>query len=330
MNNTTFFSVKKLVRILFAVLSLFMINIRAIAKAKDDFILFKKNEIIYLLTAEEKLHKIQTRNDAVMLYVFIGSLIILVLFIVLFYNCFKLKKKINEQLEIKRQQLYEQNQVNKQMFAEKEWLLKEMHHRVKNNLQIVISLLNIQSAYLDNEDALMAIQNSQNRMQAMSIIHQKLYQSENLANINMHWYIYELIDYIKDCFNIKDEIHFILDIEKVYLDVSQAVPLGLIINEAINNAIKYAFPLKNKGNVLVILKNTGGDNYKLIIADNGVGIAENFDGVERNSLGMNLIMGLSDQIDGTFDIINDDGLQIKIIFTKKTEFEEPTDNSEII
>ena len=150
------------------------------------------------------------------------------------------------------------------MLIEKEWLLKEIHHRVKNNLQIVISLLNTQSAYVDNEDALLAIQNSQHRMHAMSLIHQKLYQSDNLANIDMSWYIYELISYMRECFDTDNKINFVLDTEKVYLDVAQAVPLGLIINEAISNAIKYAFPADRKGAVKIVLKNIGYNNYELL------------------------------------------------------------------
>jgi two-component sensor histidine kinase len=246
------------------------------------------------------------------------------------YKSFRLKKKKNEQLEIKRQQIEAQNELNKKMLLEKEWLLKEIHHRVKNNLQIVISLLNTQSAYLDNEDALLAIQNSQHRMHAMSLIHQKLYQSDNLANIDMSWYIFELISYMRECFDTDTKINFALETEKVYLDVAQAVPLGLIINEAINNAIKYAFPKDRKGKVTIELKNTGENNYKLVIADNGVGLPENFEDTERNSLGMNLMMGLTDQIDGEFEMKNDSGLTIKITFTKNTEFEGTADDSEII
>lgn len=290
----------------------------------------KKDKNINLLTQEAKLQKVQIHNDTIIKYVFIGGVVVLILFIALLYNGFRSKKKKNEELEIKRQKINEQNELNKKMLLEKEWLLKEIHHRVKNNLQIVISLLNTQSAYLDNEDALMAIQNSQHRMHAMSLIHQKLYQSDNLANIDMSWYIYELISYMRECFATDNKINFVLDTEKVYLDVAQAVPLGLIINEAINNAIKYAFPLDKKGDVTIELKNTGENNYQLIVADNGVGLPENFEDTERNSLGMNLMMGLSDQIDGTFDMTNENGLKIKITFTRNTEFEGTTENSEII
>ena len=290
----------------------------------------KKDKNIKLLTQQGKLQEIKIHNDQIIRYVFIGSVVVLVLFLAFLYNSFRSKKKKNEELEMQRQQINEQNELNKKMLIEKEWLLKEIHHRVKNNLQIVISLLNTQSAYLDNEDALMAIQNSQHRMHAMSLIHQKLYQSDNLANIDMSWYIYELINYMKECFDTDTKIHFHLDVEKTYLDVAQAVPIGLIINEAINNAIKYAFPLDRKGNVIISLQNIGGNNYKLLIADNGVGLPENFEDTERDSLGMNLMMGLTDQIDGTFEMKNENGLKITIAFTRNTEFEGANENSETI
>ncbi|PBJ10130.1 histidine kinase dimerization/phosphoacceptor domain -containing protein [Flavobacterium sp. ACN6] len=290
----------------------------------------KKDKNIDLLQQQAKVQQIQIQKDTVVRSVFIGSVVVLILFLALLYNGFRLKKKKNEELEIKRQKINEQNELNKKMLIEKEWLLKEIHHRVKNNLQIVISLLNTQSAYLDNEDALMAIQNSQHRMHAMSLIHQKLYQSDNLANIDMSWYIYELISYMRECFDTDPKINFVLDTEKVYLDVAQAVPLGLIINEAINNAIKYAFPLDKKGEVLISLKNIGNSDYKLLVADNGVGLPSDFEETERNSLGMNLMMGLTDQIDGTFEMNNDKGLKITITFTRKTEFEATAENSEII
>lgn len=290
----------------------------------------KKDKNIDFLQQQAKVQKIQIQKDTVVKYVFVGSVIVLILFILVLYNSYRIKKKKNQQLEIKRQQINEQNELNKKMLIEKEWLLKEIHHRVKNNLQIVISLLNTQSAYLDNEDALMAIQNSQHRMHAMSLIHQKLYQSDNLANIDMSWYIYELISYMRECFDTDTKINFVLDTEKVYLDVAQAVPLGLIINEAINNAIKYAFPLDKKGEVTISLKNIENSDYKLLVADNGVGLPKDFEETERDSLGMNLMMGLTDQIDGTFEMINDNGLKITITFTKNTEFEGATENNETI
>jgi len=286
----------------------------------------KKDKNIELLTQKSKLQEIKITNDTFIKYVFIGSIVVLILFLALLYNRSRLKQRANKNLEIKRKQIDEQNEQLKKLLTEKEWLLKEIHHRVKNNLQIVISLLNTQSAYLDNEDALMAIQNSQHRMHAMSLIHQKLYQSDNLASIDMSWYIYELVNYMKECFGTEKKIHFILETEKVDLDVAQAVPLGLIINEAINNTIKYAFPDESKGNVLVSLKNAGENKYKLIISDNGIGLPADFNIEETDSLGMNLMRGLSDQLDGSFDLTDKNGLTIEITFIKNMEFEASAEN----
>ncbi|TRW27260.1 hypothetical protein FMM05_01075 [Flavobacterium zepuense] len=279
----------------------------------------KKDKNIMLLTQQGKLQEEKIRNAAILRNVFISGLVILVLFVVLLYNRSRLKQLTNKKLELKQQKINDQNDQLKKLLTEKEWLLKEIHHRVKNNLQIVISLLNTQSAYLDNEDALMAIQNSEHRMHAMSLIHQKLYQSDDLESIDMSWYIYELVNYLKECFTMDIKIDYKLDNECVKLDVTQAVPMGLILNEAISNAIKYAFKDRNHGQISISLKNLEADVYRLKIADNGVGLPEGFEAKERESLGMDLMMGLTDQLDGTFKLENTNGLAIIITFTKKRQ-----------
>ena len=279
----------------------------------------KKDKNIKVLTQQGKLQEARIQNDTVLRYVFTGSLIVLVMFVGLLYNRSRLKQRTNRKLEQKQQKINLQNNQLKKLLTEKEWLLKEIHHRVKNNLQIVISLLNTQSAYLDNEDALMAIQNSQHRMHSMSLIHQKLYQSSNVASIDMSWYIYELVNYLKECFDANRRVNFILDTEKVDLDVAQAVPLGLILNEAISNAIKYAFPTDAKGMVTISLKKIEESTYQLIIADDGTGLPEDFELENRDSLGMNLMIGLSDQLDGTFRVENHNGLHVIITFIKNNK-----------
>ena len=282
----------------------------------------KKNKSIKLLTEHGKFQDEKIRNATILRYVFIGSLCVLILFVALLYNRSRLKQRTNKKLELKQQQINEQNEQLKKLLLEKEWLLKEIHHRVKNNLQIVISLLNTQLAYLDNEDALQAIQNSEHRMHAMSIIHQKLYQSDNMASIDMSWYICELVNYLKECFSTNRKIIFSIDTEQVDLDVSQAVPLGLILNEAISNAIKYAFTTKDSGQISISLKNLESDTYQLIIADNGVGLPKEFQSIERESLGMDMMIGLTDQLDGTFNLESISGLSITITFTKKCQMTE--------
>ncbi|MFP9114462.1 histidine kinase dimerization/phosphoacceptor domain -containing protein [Flavobacterium sp. RHBU_3] len=276
----------------------------------------KKDKNISLLKQKGELQQIQLHNEEVIRYIFIGGFIILLIILGLLYNRNKLKQRVNKKLEAKQEEINRQNKILQQLVDEKEWLLKEIHHRVKNNLQIVISLLNSQSAYLDNEDALLAIQNSQNRMHAMSLIHQKLYQTENLSSIDMAWYIKELVNYLTDCFVTDSTIRFEIDTDNIELDVAQAVPLGLILNEAISNAIKYAFPDK-RGLISIGFKKTKECEYLLKIADNGVGLPENFENEERDSLGMNLMTGLAQQLDGDFNIVSDNGVTITINFIKR-------------
>ncbi|AWH85670.1 hypothetical protein HYN59_11375 [Flavobacterium album] len=275
----------------------------------------KKDRNIKLLTNKSQLQQARIENELVIRYIFIGSLLVLCIIIGLLYSRYCMKRKTNSILEAKQDEINSKNNKLERLVAEKEWLLKEIHHRVKNNLQIVISLLNTQSAYLDNEEALEAIQNSQHRMHAMSLIHQKLYQTENLSSINMPWYIKELADYLKDSFDHEGKIRFELSLASIDLDVAQAVPLGLILNEAITNAIKYAFP-DQKGIINILLEETD-NSYLLRISDNGIGLPEHFESAETDSLGMSLMMGLAEQLDGTFTIRSGAGVVITINFIKR-------------
>ena len=143
----------------------------------------------------------------------------------------------------------EKNTELEQLVKDKEWLVKEIHHRVKNNFHIVSSLLEIQSSYLKNKAAISAIKESQHRINSMSIIHQKLYQSETLSTVHMPEYIYELVEYLKESYAIREEISFDVQIENIELSHSFAITLGLILNEAITNAIKYAFHDTHEGKI---------------------------------------------------------------------------------
>jgi two-component sensor histidine kinase/tetratricopeptide (TPR) repeat protein len=276
----------------------------------------KKDKDIQLLTQRSKLQYNSLQREKSIRNIIICGVVILSLFSGLVYYSYYNKRRSNTNLELKQKEINQQNELLKKLLGEKEWLLKEIHHRVKNNLQIVISLLNTQSAYLSNEDALMAIRNSQYRMNAMSLIHQKLYQSDNVASIDMFWYIRELVNYMQESFHTDHKIRFYLDTEKVDLDVAQAVPVGLILNEAISNAIKYAFPDNRIGEVQILLKRLQDNVYQLSISDNGIGLPEGFEPGNTDSLGMSLMLGLSEQLDGTFVVENDNGVKIKIIFNK--------------
>jgi two-component sensor histidine kinase len=229
------------------------------------------------------------------------------LFIALMYRIYYIQNQAKTRLRKKDAAL------NK-LIEEKEWLIGEIHHRVKNNLQIVMSLLQRQSSFIDNKEALEAIKNSEHRMQSIALLHQKLYQSDDLSFIDMAGYINELVNYLKDCFEMGERINFIQDIQNIQLEISQAVPLGLILNESISNALKYGFPGDKQGIVKVLLHRIEPNYFLLEITDNGVGVSDILDLEKNESLGMTLIKGLSKQINGKLEIESELGFQIRIRF----------------
>lgn len=274
----------------------------------------KKDQDIELLTQQSKVQEISLQKGKVFRNVIIGGICMLLVILVLVYNRYRLKTKTAEKLELQQQEINAQNSMLQKLVEDKEWLLKEIHHRVKNNLQIIISLLNSQSLYLENEDAIAAIRNSQNRMYAMSLIHQRLYNTDNLGAIDMNWYIRELVGFMRDSFDTGKKLVFSIDTAAVMLDVAQAIPLGLILNEAVSNSIKYAFPGDRKGTVNISFQKDEYGYCKLAIADNGVGFS-NAMPEESTSLGMSLMRGLAEQLDGTFHLeSNQAGVLIQIRF----------------
>lgn len=203
------------------------------------------------------------------------------------------------------------NELMQKLLDEKEWLVKEIHHRVKNNLHTIICLLESQAAYLDN-DALKAIENSQHRIYAMSLIHQKLYQSEDIKVINMNSYLTEFIKYLEDSFGSPENIKVILKAEDIKLGAGQAIPIGLIINEAVNNSFKYAFPNQRKGEINIVLKKIDNDIH-LSVKDNGIGFKRKSDH-EMNSLGLELIKGLTFDLRGDVKFDTENGTSISLRF----------------
>ena len=202
-----------------------------------------------------------------------------------------------------------------QLLREKEWLVKEIHHRVKNNFHMVMGLLGTQSGYLKNEEAITAVRESQHRVHAMSLIHQKLYQSENLSAIDIPGYIHELVDYLKDSLDSGRSIRFHLQIDRISLGLSYVVPIGLILNESITNVIKYAFPNNRQGNIYISFTQISNENrFLLAVRDDGIGLPAGFDSTRQVSMGMNLMKGLSEDIDGVFAIQSNNGTVVTVSF----------------
>jgi two-component sensor histidine kinase len=273
---------------------------------KEDSIQLKNKDIL-LLTQKNKLQQINLTQDRLYRNIAIAGGCFLAVILTLLYRQYREKQKNNIVIIRKNEQL-------QHYLDEKEWLLKEIHHRVKNNLQIVMSLLNSQSAYIDNEPARKAIHDSQHRVYAMSLIHQKLYGGENLASVSLPVYIRELGTYLSESFDTGNRIHIVYDIAALEMDVGQAVPLGLILNEAITNAIKYAFPGEMSGTITISLVSLPDHQYLLSVSDNGVGMPPS--SIARaGSLGMSLMQGLSVDLDGSFSIEHRNGTTIRITFT---------------
>jgi PAS domain S-box-containing protein len=180
---------------------------------------------------------------------------------------------------------------------EKEILLKEIHHRVKNNLQVISSILNLQTSYVQDSKTLQILQESQNRIKSMSFIHENLYQASNFSRIDFSAYINNLSKNLLYSYQISNaHIDLILDLDKVFLDIDTAIPCGLILNELITNAIKYGFKDRNNGKLEICVKEKN-KNIKIVIADDGIGLPENFNMNETNTLGLQLVNALAEQIE---------------------------------
>lgn len=288
----------------------------------------KKDRDILMLNKQGQLKDVELSNGRTIRNLLTAGGILALAVIGLGYNRYRMKQRSNllltaQQVQISRQNqdlqylLEEKNTLiteKDHLISDKDLLLKEVHHRVKNNLHIVMSLLESQSAYLENNEALEALLESQNRVRAIALIHQQLYSDESITKVAMRSYIPDLIDYLQTClFAEEQRITISQSIDNIILDVVQAMPVGIILNEAVTNAIKYAFHGKPGGEIHIEMKRIG-EMILLEIADNGIGLPKNFEIKNSKSLGMNLMRGLTKQLNGTFSISTKYGASIVIQF----------------
>lgn len=274
----------------------------------------EKERNIRLLEREAQLQKRKLEQSAQLRMWSGAAMILLVAVLVILYNRNRLKNKKNIQLERQKEIINDKNLSLSQLVKEKEWLLKEVHHRVKNNLQIITSLLNSQSDVVGEGPVLDALSEGKRRIQAMAMIHQRLYNSDEYNCVLMPSYISELVDYLKESFNPGTRIIFKLSIDPVALNLSVAVPFALILNEAISNALKHGFPDGREGTITVELQSLGGQTKLLKVADDGIGIPPSVDESNPNSFGLRLIRGFTSDISGTLKIERSKGTSIVIVF----------------
>jgi two-component sensor histidine kinase len=227
-------------------------------------------------------------------------------------------KRTNQAVKIKELKILQANKKLKnkqkkleQSLQEKKVLLKEIHHRVKNNMQIISSLLSLQRGCVEGDETINVLRDSQGRVRSMAMIHENLYQSPTLSNINFKNYIKELVKVILITYGYQG-IENKLEVEDINLDIDTAIPCGLIINELVTNSVKYAFP-HGKGTINIKLKSFQ-DELELIIADNGIGLPQDFDYKNTNTLGLQLVDSLVRQLNGQITLERSQGTEFKIKF----------------
>ena len=241
--------------------------------------------------------------------------------------------KLNQELDRHAHEL-------KSSLAEKDLLLKEVHHRVKNNLQVISSLLSLQSQYIQDEDILSALTDSRSRIRSMALIHENLYQSASLAQVDFADYINTLVGYLATSYHIECDrlgegdrtgesetsspcppgsVHFDVQVNNVTLGIDAAIPCGLLINELVSNSLKYAFPEATGGTISIHFTHTAPDQLQLTVRDTGVGLPADSNLDKPTSLGLRLVKALSRQLLGHATIFNDGGTVCQVNFPQPPE-----------
>jgi two-component sensor histidine kinase len=274
----------------------------------------KKEQNITLLTKQAQAQQTRIRQREFQRNALVIGALLLAGLLGLGYNRYRLKQRSNQLLETQQAEINRQNVSLQHLLTEKDWMLKEIHHRVKNNLEVISSLLETQSDYLHDPVALTALREGQNRVHAMALIHQKLYQSHSLSVVDMAAYIREIAEHLVESFDCQDTVQLHLNVAPIELEVTVATPLGLIINEALTNALKYACPHPRPGNISIALLAFDTQHFQLVIEDDGAGFPPGFDMEDGRTMGLSIMRGLSGQIDGKLRITQTPGVRVSLDF----------------
>lgn len=277
----------------------------------------KKEKELALKQADIEKKQSKIEEQANQRNMLLAGLVIVLLVTGLIYRGERIKTKAYNELRLKSEEIALKNQVIEEALREKEALLKEIHHRVKNNLQVISSILNMQSRSTANPDMLSAIQEGQSRVKAMALIHQKLYQSEQLSEIDFKEYAEDLVAHLSSVFegDKNGAVRKTVEASDIKLDVDIAIPLGLILNELISNAYKYAFEGRGEGKISIALKKLEEGKLQLEVADNGNGLPADFSIDKAKSLGLKLVNILTRQLNGELRIRSENGAHFSIVLT---------------
>lgn len=248
-----------------------------------------------------------------------GGTLMLLFLLLLGYSRYRLKKRSNAAMQRRQDEIDRQltslrmlTVQQEKLLGEKEWLMKELHHRVKNSLQVVISLLNTQSAFLQDGHALMAIRESQHRMQAMSLIHQRLYQDAQVSRIEMNAYFRELVAYLEDSLNIAGNPQFNVQGGALMLEAAQAVPVGLILNETLACASRDILEINQEVLINILLEEKGGQACLRVHA---AGLQVDPEAlVERDRFGMRLMNRMAERLGSKLEFTQEEGITVTLRF----------------
>lgn len=257
------------------------------------------------LTAINSMNELKVKKQRNQQSALIGMVFLTLVVAILLFNQYRSKKK-NHDL------LMEKNTIIQTSLNEKEVLLKEIHHRVKNNLQFISSLLNLQARHATDQHTAQVLKEGKHRVNSMSLVHQKLYQEDNLKGVEMSSYISNLLDSLIHSYEIdRTKVSVNTELQEIYLDIDTAIPLGLILNELITNVFKYAFEGRGEGAIEILFREED-DALTLMVSDNGVGLPENFKIEESEQFGFEIIRSLATKLKASVDISNGSGTTITL------------------
>lgn len=288
---------------------------RIVAQMQTRYETEEKKQMIEVLQQESRIQALQAERWRNRMIAGVG---VLLLFSGFLFGRYRLKQRSNRLLEAKNEEIEAQREALERSLAEKKVLLREVHHRVKNNLQVISSLLNLQADAIDDPSALAALRDTQSRVQAMALIHRKLHRKEDLPRIDMQTYIEGLSDFLLRAFNGKAKaVDCNVCVPNLHLNADTAIPLGLILNELLSNALEHAFPNGTEGTIRVTMQEYAPNRYELEVTDDGRGFSTSPLTPSSSGLGFQLVKKLTRQLEGALQVDSGpDGTRYTLRFTE--------------